>query len=300
MLLGLRQTARLTNRGFTLVELLVVVSIIALLISILLPSLKQARVQAQAVACAANERSIVLGILTYQMDHRGYLPHNLWSEWDWGVPKRDLWFYKLFPTYLGNPAVLVCPGDPFQDQFDFEANFPSPSFPKRSNARAFSCGYGMNYVFRHWGEPESFNTERYAPSRPRNTILFAEVGPDDEIETAPLGSAMFRVGKPWRDGGRLVWDDGARAWYDAATWLTGRHAGKINMTSLDGAVHRVSTLTNLRSGARTTDSRGVAADCTFCNLPKYGAQWGWTQEYHYVFSHADLYWWTGPFPQYSR
>jgi prepilin-type processing-associated H-X9-DG protein len=156
----------------------------------------------------------------------------------------------------------------------------------------------MNYVFRHWHDPESFNIERYPPTRPSNTILFAEVGPDGEIETAPLGSALFRVGTPWRDGGRIIWDDGVRPWYQGPTWLTGRHGGKINMASLDGSVHRVDTVRNLREGPQYTDTRGQAADCTFCNLETYGAPWGWTGEHHYSFSHADLYWWTGPIPEY--
>jgi prepilin-type N-terminal cleavage/methylation domain-containing protein len=60
--------------GFTLVELLVVISIIALLISILLPSLKNAREQAKTLKCQASTRGISTASAAYHTEENDWLP----------------------------------------------------------------------------------------------------------------------------------------------------------------------------------------------------------------------------------
>ena len=65
-----------TKHGFTLVELLVVIGIIAVLISILLPSLARARQQALLISCSSNMRQVFQALALYAQDNKGYLPSS--------------------------------------------------------------------------------------------------------------------------------------------------------------------------------------------------------------------------------
>lgn len=67
------------RRGFTLVELLVVIAVIAVLVAILLPALAGARATARNTACASNVRSVVQAMTMYAEESRERGPH--WSAW---------------------------------------------------------------------------------------------------------------------------------------------------------------------------------------------------------------------------
>ena len=79
--------SRFFRRGFTLVELLVVIGIIALLIAILLPALSKARAQTMNIKCSSNLRTVEQNLLIYSNFNKGRLPqHASGANWLWDVP----------------------------------------------------------------------------------------------------------------------------------------------------------------------------------------------------------------------
>jgi prepilin-type N-terminal cleavage/methylation domain-containing protein len=69
------------RNGFTLVELLVVIGIIAVLIGVLLPTLAAARRAANTVVCLSNVRQLGMASMLFAQEHGGYLPVASDDRW---------------------------------------------------------------------------------------------------------------------------------------------------------------------------------------------------------------------------
>lgn len=122
-----RKRACSFSAGFTLIELLVVVAIISLLVSILLPSLQQAREIARKITCQANLRSCGQTIFLYANEHDGYGPAVCYYPggpvhgWAGGYLARYLWpeivslpshnEATLIPFFQARGGIFQCPSN---------------------------------------------------------------------------------------------------------------------------------------------------------------------------------------------
>ncbi len=88
------------KRDFTIIELLIVISIIAILVSILLPALNKAREKALAVQCLNNLSQIGKGFLQYANDYDGYFPCQTFNGSD-----QRIWYMVM----VGNGTPKIAP-----------------------------------------------------------------------------------------------------------------------------------------------------------------------------------------------
>ena len=159
----MRRSRRTTTRGFTLVELLVVIGIIAILISLLMPALNGARRSANTVKCLSNLRQIGLAFTMYSQQYKGSFPvavHEPGSHIPIGTERR---WYDLVAEFVSaqrmntatdiaqiraNSVIWGCPD--WAKSYEYDPN---------NVADSLRPGYGMNYYPTYF---EDFDTKNLA------------------------------------------------------------------------------------------------------------------------------------------
>lgn len=260
--------------AFTLVELLTVIAVTGMLVAILIPAAGKSMRRAASTVCTHHLREVNQALHTYRLDYQGWLPDVDDLSQDSVDPYGAAWFGRLFPRYLTDMSVLICPSDPM-----VPAGGPRGSLERHPDP-ANASSYGLNDVIR---AASLGNLDRSVPRRPNETLLIADMGPDREARSA-VGTKSKR-----RSGGRLAWDDGY--YYASAglrdSWLTDRHFGHINVLTIGGNVKAIRTQELMEEKIRDYYGEGAAGGCPLCL--DYSLV-------HYSFASSRVFWWTGRIP----
>jgi prepilin-type N-terminal cleavage/methylation domain-containing protein/prepilin-type processing-associated H-X9-DG protein len=209
------------RRGFTLVELLVVIGIIALLISILMPALSAAKHQANLLKCASNLRTLGQVMQQYAADNKGNIPrdytkseirqgHILWAEAF--APYLDKKFVQVRDLSDGRDAALV-------PQFAKIKVYQCPVFPVAAQS--------LDYVVNGWdkdlpggGTQAAFKVTKF--KRSSQIVFMTEAHSNRQVNDYHFHDVWLPSHLPNGSEPRILRDN--------------RHRGLLNVVYLDGHV----------------------------------------------------------------
>lgn len=196
--------SRFRSRGFSLVELLVVIGLIAVLVGILLPTLARARQSAAQISCAANLRQWATAALIYANQENGWLPRRGQGVQATTIFNRPSdWFNALPPILKLTPlSDIVTAGT--LPSVDDHSIWMCPAAPDAGQKYYFA--YAMNMRLSTWNAPTPDRVNRIGSW---STAVFMTEGPGLFCSILP-----------------------ANAPYSAVA----RHRGRINVCFLDGHV----------------------------------------------------------------
>jgi len=259
------------RRGFTLVELLVVVSMFALLLTMLMPAMGKVRQLAQAAECASNLRQCALAFQEYANENGSLFPYGRYNPPSGG----ELTWDSLISPYLGvtksiedqatdkwsageGPEVLTCPRDDLPRDFNLATRtYTIPGFYDQSwNQEYVTVGTMCDTRFND--PPGNGNTpipryqSRTKVRDPVGTILVTEMVSKRNVPGWSIG-AICTGPEQWRYVSQIYGHTGPDP-KTAPNWLHGED--RMNYAYVDGHVDMLDPMDTLGANPESNDPHG--------------------------------------------
>jgi prepilin-type N-terminal cleavage/methylation domain-containing protein/prepilin-type processing-associated H-X9-DG protein len=211
------------HKGFTLIELMVVIAIIAILAGLLLPALAKSKSKAIQINCLSNMKQMGVGLLLYSEDFNGQLPGNFHHNTD-----PDFTWTDALSPYLGEvDSIRLCGADP----------------RKKEKHDLNGTSYIMNDhlttpLFNAFGEMVESAVRLDQLKDPSATVLFFEAS--DQLAASAISSACVACSRSWNLGGwNNVIKDIQPDRHRSGPSTDDRSNGKANYLFADGHVQLV-------------------------------------------------------------
>ncbi|MGV3618636.1 MAG: prepilin-type N-terminal cleavage/methylation domain-containing protein [Fimbriimonas sp.] len=283
-----------TRRGFSLIELIVVVAIIAIVAAILFPVLAAAKGSANRAACISNLRQIGRGTQLYVQDYDDRLmPVNHQPANDATSRNDRTWVQSLLP-YVRNFAVFRCPSD-HSSRPRPEATYDQDLVPGETDSQYYTASLRSNYGYNYHNLSPIVQEMDQWVARPKlmsevtdatATIIFVDSVWEKDRNGNPSGGGNWLVVPPCRyyrssvDSFTGTSTDAASVYTPVVGWKVRSldngggsapgfpnygnaypwHSGRMNVARLDGSIGSMST-SQLGAGCDVQDEwQGQIAD----------------------------------------
>ncbi len=274
-----RQTIDLGSpRGFTLVELLVVITIIGILIALLLPAIQAAREAARRTKCSNNLKQMALACLGHESS-QGYLPTGGWSLTWVGDPERGFsdrqpggWYFNILPYIEQQGVYDLSKGLTGTAKMDAEmkmAMTPIAAFhcPTRRVASAYPfLAGGAGGTLKNASAPETIAKSDYA----------GNAGGASTANTNATVSALYYLDPPKSTGTNIYASADSRA---ESQWSNNNDAARITGVIYYRSMCRLSDISDGTSNTFLAGERFIHSDLYEAGTDS-GDDQGWAVGYN--------------------